>query len=47
MTKIEVIHKKKWFFTSIFKINEYVRLMQEKGFNLDFVDNNVFYWSKK
>lgn len=47
MNKIEVIHKKKWFWTSIFKIQEYVELMQERGYVLEFVDNQVYYWSKK
>ena len=44
--EIVVIHKKRWFFTSIFKIQEYVRLMQKEGYKLEFVDNNTFYWSK-
>lgn len=44
--KIIIIHKKRWFFTPISKIQQYIDLMQKKGYRLEFVDNNIFYWSE-
>jgi len=46
MNEIVIIHKKRYFWTSIFKIQEYVELMQKEGYKLEIVDNQVYYWSE-